>query len=73
MDIQMPEINGLQAIRSIREYSKLGNVPIIALTALAMPGDREKCLEAGANDYLNKPVKLRELTSIIQNLLKSST
>lgn len=73
MDIQMPEINGLQAIRSIREYRELVNVPIIALTALAMPGDREKCLEAGANDYLNKPVKLRELTSIIQNLLKSNT
>ncbi|WP_236140423.1 PAS domain S-box protein [Nostoc sp. CMAA1605] len=69
MDIQMPEINGLEAIRRIRQYQKLVDVPIIALTALAMPGDREKCLEAGANDYVNKPVKLRELTGIIQNLL----
>lgn len=68
MDIQMPEINGLEAIRRIRQQA-LVNVPIIALTALAMPGDREKCLQAGANDYVNKPVQLRELTSIIQNLL----
>ncbi|MEA5565860.1 PAS domain S-box protein [Anabaena sp. UHCC 0399] len=70
MDIQMPQINGLEAIRSIRENEELANVPIIALTALAMPGDREKCLQAGANDYVNKPVKLRELTSRIQNLLE---
>lgn len=69
MDIQLPVINGLEAIRRIREYPELAEIPIIALTALAMPGDREKCLQAGANEYINKPVKLKELTSIIKHLL----
>lgn len=71
MDIQMPGIDGLEAIRRIRQHRELAQVPIVALTALAMPGDRERCLQAGANEYVNKPVKLRELTSIIQNLLTS--
>ncbi|WP_066381206.1 PAS domain S-box protein [Anabaena sp. CA = ATCC 33047] len=71
MDIQMPGIDGLEATRRIREHQELAQVPIVALTALAMPGDREKCLEAGANEYVNKPVKLRELTSIIQHLLST--
>jgi CheY-like chemotaxis protein len=48
---------------------KLATVPVIAITALAMPGDRESCLEAGANEYLSKPIRLRELVSVIQNML----
>ncbi len=69
MDIQMPEIDGLEAIKEIRRNEKLVNIPIIAMTALAMKGDRERCIEAGANDYLSKPLKLKQLTGIIQELL----
>jgi CheY-like chemotaxis protein len=69
MDIQMPVMDGLEAIQKIRQIPKLANIPIIALTALAMTGDREKCLEAGANDYLGKPIKLKQLTTIIQQIL----
>jgi CheY-like chemotaxis protein len=69
MDIQMPEMDGLEAIRKLREDPSLKNIPIIALTALAMPGDRERCLEAGANGYLSKPVRLKELATKIRELL----
>ncbi len=69
MDIQMPGIDGLEAIRQIRCDRKLLNIPIIALTALAMTGDREKCLEAGANEYLSKPLKLKQLASKIEQFL----
>jgi len=71
MDIQMPVIDGLEAAKQIRLDPELTNIPIIALTALAMTGDREKCLEAGANEYLTKPVKLKQLTQTIQKLLNS--
>jgi signal transduction histidine kinase/CheY-like chemotaxis protein len=61
MDIQMPQMDGLAAIASIRQDPRFVNIPIIALTALAMNGDRERCLDIGANDYLAKPVQLRQL------------
>lgn len=70
MDIQMPGMSGLEAIKRLRETPEFGSVPIMALTALAMPGDRERCLEAGANEYLTKPVKLRELLKEVRSLLK---
>ncbi|MFN9482659.1 MAG: PAS domain-containing protein [Pseudanabaena sp.] len=69
MDIQMPVIDGLEATRQIRLDPKLVNVPIIAITALAMRGDREQCLLAGANKYIMKPVKLKQLSSDIRQLL----
>jgi signal transduction histidine kinase len=71
MDIQMPRMDGLTAIQKIRAEADLANIPIIALTALAMTGDREKCLEAGAIEYLTKPIRLKYLLSVIQNLPSS--
>jgi signal transduction histidine kinase len=72
MDIQMPEMNGLEAIRQIRsdDVPNVARIPIIALTALAMPGDRERCTEAGANAYLSKPVSLRALAQLIADQLE---
>jgi CheY-like chemotaxis protein len=69
MDIQMPGMDGLEAIQQIRRDRNLVNVPIIALTALAMTNDRDRCLAAGANDYLAKPIKLKQLAATIQQLL----
>jgi PAS domain S-box-containing protein len=69
MDIQMPGLNGVETIRRIREDPSIEQMPIIALTALAMPGDRERCLRAGANKYMSKPVQLKELLNLITSLL----
>lgn len=65
MDIQMPSMDGIEATSKIREEILLKDVPIIAITALAMPGDREKCLQAGMNDYLSKPIQLKELHKLL--------
>jgi PAS domain S-box-containing protein len=69
MDIQMPVMDGLEAIRRVRSEKEWQGIPIIALTALAMPGDRERCLDAGADEYLSKPVSLRQLTRLIEKLI----
>ncbi|MBI5826043.1 MAG: response regulator [Chloroflexi bacterium] len=73
MDIQMPNLNGLEATRRLRSDPRFDSVPIIALTAFAMPGDRELCLAAGMDEYLSKPIKLKDLGQIIENffLLRS--
>jgi CheY-like chemotaxis protein len=72
MDIRMPDLDGLTAIRELRASPDLAHVPIIALTALAMPGDRERCLAAGATAYVSKPINLRELVRIIDAHLTRS-
>ena len=69
MDIQMPVLDGLQATRQIRTDPDLQKTPIIALTALAMSGDREKCIEAGMNAYLSKPVNIEELKKEMNTLI----
>jgi PAS domain S-box-containing protein len=71
MDVQMPIMDGLEATKQIRCDPNLINTPIIALTALAMEGDRDRCLAAGANEYLSKPIKLKQLATVIQQLLSS--
>jgi PAS domain S-box-containing protein len=68
MDIQMPKMDGLEATRLLRRDWRFAATPIIALTALVMPGDRERCLEAGANEYLSKPVSLKTLLNVIEKL-----
>jgi CheY-like chemotaxis protein len=71
MDIQMPVMDGLEATKQIRLDPILASTPIIALTALAMAGDRQKCLDAGVNEYISKPIKLSTLSQKIQAFLTS--
>jgi CheY-like chemotaxis protein len=71
MDVQMPVLDGLEATRLIRQAGgDVARIPIVALTALAMLGDKDRCLAAGADDYLTKPVSFRTLREVIQRLLR---
>lgn len=69
MDIQMPDMDGLEATRQIRAHPGGEQIPIIALTALAMPGDESRCIGAGANAYLSKPISLKELSKVVAQLI----
>jgi CheY-like chemotaxis protein len=70
MDVMMPEMDGYETMRRIRENPEHRRLPIISLTAKAMKGDREKCLQAGASDYVAKPVNTEQLLSLIRMWLQ---
>jgi CheY-like chemotaxis protein len=69
MDLQMPGADGLDAIRRLRGLETTRDIPILAVTALALPGDRERCYAAGANGYVTKPLDLPALVVTIQRLV----
>jgi PAS domain S-box-containing protein len=66
MDIQMPGMDGLEATRRLKSDANLARIPVVAITALAMPGDRERCRQAGADEYVSKPINLRDLVDRIE-------
>jgi two-component system chemotaxis sensor kinase CheA len=70
MDMMMPEMDGYETIGRIRKNKPTAGIPIIAVTAKAMKGDRDKCLEAGASEYVSKPVNMQELLEKMADMLK---
>ncbi|MBF0119270.1 MAG: response regulator [Desulfobacterales bacterium] len=70
MDVQMPEIDGFEATQKIRKEERFKKIPIIAMTAYALKGDREKCIEAGMNDYLTKPIDVKLLFDVLSKWIK---
>lgn len=69
MDVQLPGRDGLDATRELRADDATRDVPIVALTALAMPGDRQRAIDAGCDHYLSKPIEYRELLELLDNIL----
>jgi CheY-like chemotaxis protein len=72
MDIMMPEMDGYETMSAIRQLEEFRDLPIIALTAKAMKGDRERCIEAGASDYITKPVDTDQLLSLLRVWLEGA-
>ncbi|MCJ8209074.1 response regulator [Mucilaginibacter sp. RS28] len=70
LDMMMPEMDGYEALGRIRTDERIADLPVVAVTAQAMPGDREKCFEAGASAYISKPVNVDVLTDLLNNYLK---
>ena len=70
MDMMMPEMDGYQAIAELRKMPEMAGMPIVAVTAQAMVGDKEKCLEAGADAYISKPIDVDLLLQVLANLEK---
>ena len=71
MDVQLPLMDGLEVTRRLRKQARFATTPIIAVTASAMTGDHERCLAAGASDYLSKPLRMLDLLKMIESLIKS--
>ncbi len=69
MDMMMPEMDGYEAIEKMKSDHQLKDIPVIAITAQAMTGDREKCMEAGADGYISKPVDVDELLLLLNQLI----
>ena len=72
MDIQLPEVDGLQLMRQLKQHPQWKSIPIIAVTAMAMPGDRDRCIAAGASDYLSKPIDVDRSIQTVKSLLDQS-
>lgn len=70
MDMQMPGMDGYAVVRAIREQPELGELPVIAVTASSMPGDREQTLAAGCTDYVAKPISPRDLLQLVEQYLE---
>lgn len=73
MDIQLPQVDGLTLIRTLKQLPQWQDIPVIALTALAMPGDRQRCLEAGADEYISKPIQIQLLEEHLHHFLGVSS
>src|SRR6185295_111052 len=73
MDLQMPVMDGLQATRSIRAIERLKELPIIAMTASVMAGDRDRCIEVGMNDHISKPISIEQLMSTLARWLPAQS
>jgi two-component system CheB/CheR fusion protein len=73
MDCQMPQIDGYEVTRIIRTKPWGQNLPIVAITAHVLYGDRQKCLDAGMNDYISKPVKIQDIEKLLNKYVKKSS
>ncbi len=72
LDIQLPVINGIEICTELRAIDKFNNIPIIAVTSFAMKGDKERILKAGFNEYISKPIRVKEFRTLIDKLINSA-